>query len=256
MNSKQYPTMNIHQQQNTLERTNQMASSHPTTTTAISTNSRRRSSIKSNDNNSIINSPSNLDIISGRGAGINLHPGNINFRHVAKSHRVLYKRARRSSEKRRIVKALINEMKSKGSRFLKLDTTKGKSSKSWVSLSASQIERKTSQALRDMKEKDEEISIPTLTENNNQSQQYNTLRNDAQQTIFNHCNQDFQFSSNEMDRLRSVYLQMLSLRNQQIDILKMKQRQLEDEQQQLFQNIIGGGFPVSPVQEYNIRNNF
>lgn len=83
------------------------------------------------------------DVLSGRGGGTNMHPGNRNFRDLINHHRRSYLKARKN-DKPAISRAIVRAIRESGGRFLK----KGNKSDSWYEIGDDAAREKTSQALR------------------------------------------------------------------------------------------------------------
>merc|ERR1712165_453667 len=87
--------------------------------------------------------PMKNDILSGRGAGVNLHPGNVFFRSLIQGNKATYIAAD-PGEKKRIIKRLVTTAFQRG-RFMKQDPK----TELWVPISVDEAKRKTGQALRE-----------------------------------------------------------------------------------------------------------
>jgi hypothetical protein len=83
------------------------------------------------------------DILSGRGGGTNLHPGNRNFRDLINLHRKSYLQAKKN-EKPAISRSIVKSIRQRGGRFLKKDGKSGV----WLEIGDAGAREKTSQALR------------------------------------------------------------------------------------------------------------
>ncbi len=83
------------------------------------------------------------DVLSGRGGGTNVHPGNRNFRDLINLHRRSYLKARKN-DKPAISRAIVRAIRESGGRFLK----KGSKSNVWYEIGDDAAREKTSQALR------------------------------------------------------------------------------------------------------------
>ncbi|CAJ1934540.1 unnamed protein product [Cylindrotheca closterium] len=83
------------------------------------------------------------DVLSGRGGGTNVHPGNRTFRDLINTHRREYLKAKKN-DKPAISRAIVKIIRDTGGRFLKKD---GKSNM-WVEIGDTLAREKTSQALR------------------------------------------------------------------------------------------------------------
>lgn len=83
------------------------------------------------------------DVLSGRGGGTNVHPGNRNFRDLINLHRRAYLKARKN-DKPAISRAIVRAIRESGGRFLK----KHNKSNLWFEIGDDAAREKTSQALR------------------------------------------------------------------------------------------------------------
>jgi hypothetical protein len=90
-----------------------------------------------------IKTPRQTDILSGRGAGINLHPGNVYFRDLIAQHKSNYLESD-PGEKKRIIRRIVQAAQSRG-RFLKQDPQ----SELWICISFDEARKKVGQALRE-----------------------------------------------------------------------------------------------------------
>lgn len=87
--------------------------------------------------------PEDNDILSGRGAGVNLHPGNVFFRKLIQSNKAVYVKSDPGAKKR-IIREIV-EVATQHGRFLKQDPE----TELWVAISGDEVKRKTGQALRE-----------------------------------------------------------------------------------------------------------
>lgn len=83
------------------------------------------------------------DVLSGRGGGTNVHPGNRNFRDLINLHRRAYLKARKN-DKPAISRAIVRSIRETNGRFLKKDEKTGL----WFEVGDDAAREKTSQALR------------------------------------------------------------------------------------------------------------
>ena len=83
------------------------------------------------------------DVLSGRGGGTNVHPGNRNFRDLINLHRRAYLKARKN-DKPAISRAIVRSIRENNGRFLKKDEKTGL----WLEIGDDAAREKTSQALR------------------------------------------------------------------------------------------------------------
>ena len=83
------------------------------------------------------------DVLSGRGGGTNIHPGNRNFRDLINLHRRAYLKARKN-DKPAISRAIVKTIRASKGRFLKRDEKSGL----WFEIGDDAAREKTSQALR------------------------------------------------------------------------------------------------------------
>jgi len=103
-----------------------------------------------------IRTPHEHDVLSGRGGGINSHPGNKTFREWVKERKQRYNLAPSKAEKARVAKEVITmvEMLIPPGRFLQRETSSGSISIGgmggwWVEVDETKAMAKTSQALRE-----------------------------------------------------------------------------------------------------------
>lgn len=83
------------------------------------------------------------DVLSGRGGGTNVHPGNRNFRDLINLHRRTYLKARKN-DKPAISRAIVRSIREIKGKFLKKDEKSGL----WFEIGDDAAREKTSQALR------------------------------------------------------------------------------------------------------------
>lgn len=83
------------------------------------------------------------DVLSGRGGGTNVHPGNRHFRDLINLHRRAYLKARKN-DKPAISRAIVRSIRENNGRFLKRDENTGL----WYEIGDDAAREKTSQALR------------------------------------------------------------------------------------------------------------
>ncbi|ACI65611.1 predicted protein [Phaeodactylum tricornutum CCAP 1055/1] len=83
------------------------------------------------------------DVLSGRGGGTNVHPGNRNFRDMINLHRRAYLKARKN-DKPAISRAIVRSIRESKGKFLKKDEKTGL----WFEIGDDAAREKTSQALR------------------------------------------------------------------------------------------------------------
>jgi len=110
-----------------------------------------------------------MDVLCGRGAGVNRHPGNIVFRKLVAAHRREYKNAITKKLKSTISRSIVNDIRAKGGRFLRRAKLRYNDSHAiasdtdsfvWVEVNAEKAVEKTSQALRES----ESEQLPTRVE--------------------------------------------------------------------------------------------
>jgi hypothetical protein len=83
------------------------------------------------------------DVLSGRGGGTNVHPGNRTFRDLINLHRRAYLKARKN-DKPAISRAIVRSVREANGRFLRKDEKTGL----WFEIGDDAAREKTSQALR------------------------------------------------------------------------------------------------------------
>ena len=90
-----------------------------------------------------------IDVLLGRGAFTNNHPGNVRFRARAALFRPYYGATSSKKVKRQICQSLVTMMKMDGARFLKKDTDDGTAANSYFVVHDDIARNKASQALRE-----------------------------------------------------------------------------------------------------------
>lgn len=91
-----------------------------------------------------ITSPTELDVINGRGQGVQRHPGNMKYRNVVYLNKGLYAKCPRS-DKSKISKGIVAAIRQVGGRFLEFDEASGV----YNDIGDKKAYEKTSQALRE-----------------------------------------------------------------------------------------------------------
>ncbi len=186
--------------------------------------------------------PMKDDILSGRGAGVNLHPGNVYFRSLIQKHKQSYIEGDPGAKKR-IIKQ-IHEMTTKRGRFLKQDPE----TELWQPITVEEARKKTGQALRE--------NAPALKKQRSDikqklqlAQQLKAVLPDYLSTPRNETESSSLGSRSPPEMMTPSYappammsahatnllwsrMNMLQEKQEQ---LKRKQRELEDEQNQLTQ---------------------
>jgi len=91
--------------------------------------------------------PTDSDVLCGRGGGINTHPGNETYRHYVERRKRIYLTARFKREKRLIAETIVKEIRNQNppGRFLLRDGKDGP----WLDIGDIKARDKTSQALRE-----------------------------------------------------------------------------------------------------------
>jgi hypothetical protein len=89
-----------------------------------------------------------LDVLCGRGGKSNHHPGNKRYRQVVSEMKLSYRAIGTKSAKTDLSRAIVDHVYKYGGRFIKMEKAKGK----YYVLSVAEGRKKTSQALREMKE--------------------------------------------------------------------------------------------------------
>jgi post-segregation antitoxin (ccd killing protein) len=92
--------------------------------------------------------PNKADILSGRGAGINVHEGNILFRRLVYANRFKYRDAN-APTKKLIVNQIRRASVQDGGRFLEMKNNPDQPSTPWIETCNKEANRKIGQALRD-----------------------------------------------------------------------------------------------------------
>lgn len=89
--------------------------------------------------------PQQHDVLCGRGGSINTHPGNEQFRKLIEKNKRVYLTARFKKDKRLITDSVIEDISSRGGRFLNKEGKSGL----WFVVGEEKARDKTSQALRE-----------------------------------------------------------------------------------------------------------
>lgn len=105
--------------------------------------------LQQNDmNRQYITTPTSLDVISGRGSGIQNHIGNIKYRELASSRKKEYADAKKH-DKLLISKEIVAQIRANGGRFLKESEPDNLTTQLYVDIGDKKAWAKTSQTLRD-----------------------------------------------------------------------------------------------------------
>ena len=99
-------------------------------------------------NRQYITTPTSLDVISGRGSGIQNHIGNIKYRELASSRKKEYADAKKH-DKLLISKEIVAQIRANGGRFLKESESDNLTTQLYVDIGDKKAWAKTSQTLRD-----------------------------------------------------------------------------------------------------------
>ncbi len=200
--------------------------------------------------------PKDYDILCGRGNGVQNHPGNLYFRDLLREHKESYMKAYNTKQKKDVVRRVICAAKAKGCRFIK-PFDESLPFFSWICLSQREAERKTSQAIRDTREKsearkenvDEEVTSYFPHKKISEKENY------AKTPLFpprptNACSAP-PMVTQQRQRLSSLYKQ-ISDNEKYINELKRKQQVMEEEQKRLLTRFNLG---VAFLQSQNIPKN-
>lgn len=190
--------------------------------------------------------PDDRDVLSGRGAGVNLHPGNVYFRRLIQTNEQEYVKADPGGKKR-LIRNIVQSV-TEDRRFLKYDHDK----ELWIRLSAEEIKKKVGQALREKapaikKEQNLKLFKKSLELQRNQlATTHGRVSNlmipplqyspSVQPVVSSQFLSPHQPRPQQYSSIRGLLSQMNQLQEKQID-LKRKQREIEDEQSQLIQHI-------------------
>jgi hypothetical protein len=230
-------------QQDKSQQRDQSSQSHPPTPNV---------EVENEDEMEGIVSPKKSDILSGRGAGVNLHPGNVFFRKLIQTNKQVYIKAD-PGEKKRIIKRIVEVAENHG-RFLKQD----QNSEFWVQVSSEDARKKTGQALREnapaikkqqatLKRKIEMaqhlnavssfLPLPTTSRGSAADLLLSASNNNAHLTNNNQFLSPQQTTSLPTSATSLIWTRMNLLQEKQ-EQLKRKQRELEDDQHQLMQYFV------------------
>ena len=99
-----------------------------------------------------VSTPSNNDVLIGKGKFFQYHTGNVRFRYLVEEHRERYENAERH-DKNPLCQEVVDLIKSRGGRFLKrTETTDSVSFPTlWVEVSGREARKKTSMCFRSQK---------------------------------------------------------------------------------------------------------
>ncbi len=201
-------------------------------------------------------SPNKYDVLCGRGAGINHHFGNINYRHLLKKYTNEYSAASRAREKRLIVATIITAIESKGGRFLKRTSDESNSmsnyessshsslaSSSWMPISEEEVMRKTAQGLRDMRDRHKEKELEEHKEEELLLKLTSMMNDDDDKN--KRCDISFRpkhrISSSDHSRNHRIEVlrQKIDFTQTKINQLKEEQDSLERQQRKMIQDLFG-----------------
>jgi hypothetical protein len=196
----------------------------------------------------IVSTPKNIDIISGRGAGIDKHEGNIRFRAIMKKYQDEYAEALSTEDKRITVNKLLFEVQATGSRFLKHNPKVY----AWVYMTKQEIQKKTTQALRDMKNNqkkdvktDQEAKFtdePVASVLKSSKRVYDEFDCPNEENCQFYLNEDFCIDEHKIKVAHTKLDEVCSL----IILLKKKLIELEKEQQKLMYHFFVESSPSLP----------
>ena len=96
----------------------------------------------------VLDVPSDLDVLCGRGGKSNHHAGNKRYRQVVSDMKTRYRSIGSKTAKTHLSRAIVEHVHGYGGRFLRFD----KDTRKYIVLSAAESRKKTSQALREAKE--------------------------------------------------------------------------------------------------------
>lgn len=128
-------------------------SPHPTTT-PNSPNPSNQSLLSLSSDRVYVNVVGEHDVLCGRGAGVNNHPGNQRFRELVKFNRGDYKRTNSKRVKSEIARSIVATIYGHGGRFLKKVSPNANANADedecvWIDVGTHKANEKTSQALRE-----------------------------------------------------------------------------------------------------------
>lgn len=197
-------------------------------TACSSTNNREKKNLTQEQETNVI--PNDQDILSGRGAGVNLHPGNVYFRSLIKEYKEIYLTVADASQKRHIIKEIVRKAKSNGGRFLKLDSE----SNLWVIVPSKEVEKKTGQAIREggptLREKIKQSSARTHVLPSEQNKPYQNEGGSGNQFLATEtlCDQ----TAIDDESIRNISGRINFIKNQMNEV-KREYNQLEEEHTKL-----------------------
>merc|ERR1712038_763112 len=199
--------------------------------------------------------PMDDDILSGRGAGVNLHPGNQFFRSIIQQNKQSYIEGD-PGEKKRIIKKIV-ETVTKHGRFLKQDPK----TELWQPITIDEVRKKTGQALREnapaIKKQRNEIKekmklvhqlkavLPNYLQSRNERESISLRSKSPPQTTSSYSSP---LLGANTANLLWTRMNMLQEKQEQ---LKRKQRELEDEHNELMQYLYQMSAPLTTPAPLN-----
>jgi len=165
------------------------------------------------------------DILSGRGAGVNLHPGNIKFRKLIQANKENYVKSD-PGRKKKIISTIYEEARSYG-RFLKQSSN----GESWIQISTDEAKKKVGQALRE-----NAVALREKFKNETEKQKPRSVMTShgLHQTSLHRDSDDnvVQQQIPEVYPTEPVFLLINDLLRKQ-NYIKLKQQELQDAQNEL-----------------------
>eukprot|EP00558_Chaetoceros_sp_UNC1202_P008639 CAMPEP_0197246562 /NCGR_PEP_ID=MMETSP1429-20130617/15660_1 /TAXON_ID=49237 /ORGANISM="Chaetoceros sp., Strain UNC1202" /LENGTH=270 /DNA_ID=CAMNT_0042707251 /DNA_START=27 /DNA_END=839 /DNA_ORIENTATION=+ len=107
----------------------------------------QHSSFRSVHEIEVIQNPTGVDVLLGRGGQTNNHPGNVKYREQVERTKAFYQDCTTKEEKKRVSQLLVDYVHDYGGRFL----VKSREADGWVLADPSVARKKASQALRENK---------------------------------------------------------------------------------------------------------
>mmetsp|Transcript_54196 Transcript_54196/g.131503 ORF Transcript_54196/g.131503 Transcript_54196/m.131503 type:complete len:665 (+) Transcript_54196:211-2205(+) len=135
-----------------------------------------------------VSTPSNHDVLIGKGKFFQYHTGNVRFRFLVEEYREQYENAERQN-KNPLCQEVVDLIKSRGGRFLKIrETTDGdgsiSSSTLWVEVLDAEARRKTSMCFRSQKRAAKLKKESDDMEGNDEKNSKQTLTNKVKRSVF------------------------------------------------------------------------
>mmetsp|Transcript_12625 Transcript_12625/g.19419 ORF Transcript_12625/g.19419 Transcript_12625/m.19419 type:complete len:406 (+) Transcript_12625:111-1328(+) len=135
------------------------AEANTETATALSSSANKE--VDQKDEDLLVDTPADTDVLCGRGAPINMHPGNVIYRQVVKHNKPLYQTCEKF-EKYRVAQSIVEALMGRQPkvRFLEACGNENDGTRSWKIVPKDKAVKKTIQALRERDRKSPKDEAP------------------------------------------------------------------------------------------------